>query len=335
MSWRLASLGFLSALLLVPSIARADEYDDAVPLTPLTPAAPAAAPAPAATTAAPAAGTVDTLQTRNGTVHRGKVLEILPNSHVSIAVPGDGTKKVPWADVEKVVVASYTGPLPPSAGGGTPVPYVAPSTPAIEAPMVGPKARVHISGGKRVILYRRPAGSNAWSQACSTPCDVELPIGDAYRLTGNGVPQTKEFRLQAQPGGSVDLHIDPPSTAGILLGGTMAYGGAGTAYVGLIMTLVGLDGGGSYRKTDTDLRDAGLVTMAVGAGIGALGLIVFLNSSTTDIDQQSSSGKSDASAARPKLDAFVRQPAWTATRTTEAAAQAPGAAFPLLLTKTF
>jgi hypothetical protein len=344
MSWRLVSLGFLSALLLVPSVARADEYDDAVPLTPLKPAtaAPAAPPAPpaAASSAAPASSTtIDTVQMRNGTVYRGKVLEILPNSHVSISVPGEPTKKVPWADVEKVIVASYTGPLPPSASSGSPVPYVAPSTPAIEAPMVGPKARVHISGGKRVILYRKPAGTNAWSQACSTPCDTELPIGDSYRLTGNGVPQTKEFRLQASPGGAVDLHIDPPSTPGILLGGTMAYGGAGTAYVGLIMTLLGLDNGGSsYRGSDSDLRDAGLVTMAVGAGIGALGLVVFLNSSTTDIEQHSSSGKGDSAAAKPsKLDAFVRQPAWTATasRAPEAASQAPGAAFPLLLTKTF
>lgn len=318
---RIPGLAVMTAMLLTPALAWADEYDDAVPLAPLP--AQKATPAPAAK-APDASGAVDTVQLRSGGVHKGRVTEILPNSHVSIAVPGEGTKRFAWADVEKVVVASYTGPLPPS--GATPTPYVAPSTPPLDAPMNGPRARVHIRAKSRVLLYRKPAGTNAWTQACASPCDVELPIGDSYRLTGNGVPQTKEFRLEASPGGAVEIEFDPPSTPGILLGGTMAYGGAGAAYIGLLVTLASL--GNSYEK---DTRDAGLVTMAVGAGIGALGLVVFLNSSTTDIEQKSG-GRAAAKAGGGGLDAFVRSPSW---KPSEIASAAPGTAFPLVLTKSF
>ena len=318
---RLAGLAVMTAMLGAPALARADEYDDAVPLAPLPGAKPAPDAKPADTT-----GAVDTVQLRSGGTFRGRVTEILPNSHVSIAVPGEGTKRFAWADVEKVVVASYAGPLPPSGAGATP--YVAPSTPPIEAPMQGPRARVHLRAKSRVLLYRKPAGTNAWTQACASPCDVELPIGDSYRLTGNGVPQTREFRLEASPGGAVEIEFDPPSTPGILLGGTMAYGGAGAAYVGLLVTLASL--GNSYEK---DTRDAGLVTMAVGAGIGALGLVVFLNSSTTDIEQRS--GGRAAAAAGGRLDAFVRSPSWKGAAPSEVAAVAPGATFPLVLTKAF
>ncbi len=327
---RLASLGLLSALLVLPSRARADEYDDAVPLTPLTPApspAPAAVAPPARAATAPASTTsttIDSVHTRAGALYRGRVLEILPNSHVTLEIPGQGTKRFAWADVEKVVVASYTGPLPPSSSAGTPS-YNAGTAP-LDAPMAGPRARVHIHAKGRVILYRRPAGSNAWSQACASPCDTELPIGDTYRLTGNGVPQSKEFKLEAPAGGAVEISYDPPSTGGIILGGTLAYGGALTAYVGLIMALAGADGG-SYSSSDKDLRDAGLITMLVGAGVGALGLVVFLNSSKTDIEQKSSGARSN--------EAFVRQPSWKTISGARETAQAPAATFPVLFSKSF
>lgn len=317
----LANLGVVvvTALVAAPAVAHADEYDDAVPLKPLAPAsATPPAPPPAPSTA------IDTVQLRNGTVYRGQVLEIQPNSHVSVAVPGEGTKRVAWADVEKVIVASYTGPLPPTTGG--PLPYVAPSTPPLEAPMKGPLARVHIHAKTRVILYRRPAGTESWTQACTSPCDVELPIGDGYRLTGNGVPQTKEFKLAAPPGGAVEIDFDPPSTPGMLLGGTMAYGGAFAAYVGLLVALAS----SSSSSRDDSTQGAGLLTLAVGSGVGALGLVIFLNSATTDIEQKSSATRA-AAAPAPRLDAFLRTPTWKGAGETAT----PASTFPLVFSRTF
>jgi hypothetical protein len=287
----------------------------AMAMTPTTARADDTAPVAATST-----GSIDTVQLRSGAVYRGQVLEIQPNSHVTIVVPGEGTTKVAWADVEKVVVASYTGPLPPSAGGAAPTPYVAASTPPIDAPMKGPRARVHVHAKTPVLLYRKPAGSDAWTKACASPCDVELPLGDSYRLTGNGVPQTKEFKLDAPPGGSVEIHFDPPSTPGMLFGGTLAYGGALAAYVGLIVSLAST--GSSASRSE--MRTGGLVTIAAGTGVGVVGLLLFLSSSGTDIDQKS--------GAPPPRDAFLRTPTW---KTANEATAVPAPTFPVLLTRTF
>jgi hypothetical protein len=330
---RAASLGVLTiiASAFVPVAAFAQD------------ASPPPLPAPAASSE-PAA-TIDSIHLRNGGLYRGRVTEIVPGDHVTVIVDGGETKRIAWAEVDRVIVASTALPPPPSAS--TPA-GAAPATPPLPAPMVGPRARVHITTSKNVILYRRPAGATAWVQACASPCNQELPIGDTYRITGNGVASSKEFHLDASPGGTVDVAIDPPSTGGMVAGGFLAGGGATVAYVGLLMTLVGAaeanDGcryGGycAERKSDgEELRNAGLITMGVGAAATVGGLLIFLSSAKTDIVQ--SSGRSESSgAASPSsrsLDAFLRRPTWKGAPTSsERGVAAPPATFPLVLQGTF
>ena len=278
------------------------------------------------TTATPSAtATIDSVHLRNGGLYRGHVSEIVPGDHVTVNVEGGETKRVPWAEIDRVIVASTVIPPPLSSTSTTPA-----STPAQPAPMVGPLARVHISSPKSVILYRRPAGSSGWVQACSSPCNQELPIGDTYRITGNGVPATKEFRLETNPGATVDLTVDPASTGGMVGGGFLAGTGATAAYVGLFMALIGasntnscyddLSGSSGYSgcssSKDESLRNAGLITMAVGAAMTVGGILIFLNSAKTDIVQSSGKGESSKASSPPSsppprsLDAFLRQPMW-------------------------
>src|SRR5262249_23659527 len=134
---------------------------------------------------------------------------------------------------DRVVVAATAIPPPPastpSTAGG------APATAPLPAPMVGPRARVHITSREDVVLYRRPASSSGGGQACSSPCNEELPIGDTYRITGNGVAATKEFRLETSPSGTVELTVDPPSSGGKVVGGILTATGAIAAYMGLFI----------------------------------------------------------------------------------------------------
>lgn len=321
-----------SAATAVPSIAFAD--DEAPPPLP-APSAPAAT----ATTAPSASTTVDAVHLRNGGMYRGRVTEIVPGDHVTVVVaPGGETKRIPWPEVDRVIVAST--PVPPAPTTATPVP----STPTAPAPMVGPRARVHITSPKQVILYRKAAGTSSFQQACTSPCDLELPIGDTYRLAGNGLSQNKELHLAAGPGGFVDIVVDPPSTGGMILGGFIAGGGATAAYVGMLMALIGQSeadrGCYSYstgygdncaeRQSDGEaVRNAGLVTMIVGAGVTALGVVVFINSASTDIGQRTG-GPSRSN------DAFLRKPTWRRMASSaESANAAPAAAFPVLFTHRF
>ena len=339
---RAASLGVLAvtAALLVPGTASAQE--EPPPLPP--PASSDGATSTPSTTA-----TVDSVHLRNGGLYRGRVTEIVPGDHVTVIVEKGETKRVPWAEVDRVIVASTALPAPPTASGA-PAAASAPTA----APMVGPRARVHITSTKNVILYRRPAGTSSWVQACTSPCNEELPIGDMYRVTGNGVSASKEFRLEASPGSSVDIAIDPPSTGGIVLGGLLAGVGTTVGYVGMLVALVGaadasdtcyggFSGSSSYtsscesRKSSAEsARNGGLIAMGLGAAMTVGGLLIFLNSAKTDIVQTAGKGASSGAAAPRRVDAFLRQPTWrNDASSSERAAATPAATFPVLLQGTF
>ena len=336
---RAASLGVLAltAGLFVSSTAFAQEQDEEPP--PLPPPA-----SSGGTTATPSASAVvDSVHLRNGGLYRGRVTEIVPGDHVTVVIDQGETKRVPWAEVDRVIVASTAVPAPPSPGAA------APATPPLAAPMVGPRARVHITSKKNVILYRRPAGSTAWVQACTSPCNQEMPIGDMYRVTGNGVAASKEFRLEASPGSTVDIAVDPQSTGGMVLGGFLAGGGALVGYVGMLVALVGAAEANDkcydfstttsscrHRKEDAEeLRNGGLIAMGIGAAATVGGILIFLSNAKTDISQSAGTSSSGAALRQGPLDAFVRKPTWRNVSSAERAAAAPPAAFPVLFQGTF
>lgn len=326
---RLGSLLVLGSVLLVPAVAKAQD-DDLQPL-------PAPAQSSATQTQTVQVVTSDSVQLRTGAMYRGKVAELVPGDHVTIKTEAGDTKRIAWNDIEKVVIASAPPP--------TTAPAASPETPP--PPMVGPKARVHITASKRVMLYRRPAGSGGWFQACASPCDTDLPTGDTYRINGSGIPSSKEFRLEVGSSGFVDLVIDPPNTGTMILGGIVAGGGGLAFLTGSLMALVGAANAGldcnnydhryytsqqQCQKAKDDgpgIRNAGLVTLAVGAAVTGVGLLVVFNSATTDVDQHGGSKRSDK-------DAFVRMPDWKATASSaERATPAPAAAFPVVWSGTF
>lgn len=301
-----SALAFLaaSAFVLAATPALADE--------PPTTEKPSAAPA-----------TVDAVHLRNGGLYRGHVTEIVPGDHVTILVEKGEPKRVAWAEIDRVVVATTAMPPPPSSGGDQVGARTIPSgTAPTPAPMNGPRARVHITSSSTVVLYRRVTGSTAWTQACTSPCDEMLPLGDSYRVTGNGVAQSSEFTLQGGPNSSIDLKVDGQSTGGMVLGGALAAIGSLVGYVGLLAVVVTLDSSGS---SDKDARAGGLVAMGLGTVAALGGVLIFLASAKTDVTQNQTGGGGAA-----KNDAWKRLPTW---RTAEAGS-AP-AQFPVLFSHSF
>jgi hypothetical protein len=263
---------------------------------------------PVAAQAAAAPSANDEVHLRSGGVLRGHVTEISPGDHVSVTV-GAETKRVAWGDVERVVVTQPPPEAPPGASAA--------------------RVRVHISSPKNVILFRRASGSTAWVQACTSPCNAELPLGDTYRITGNGVPASAPFTLEGPPGGLVDITVAPASNAGMIGGGFLAATGATVGFVGLVLTLAG-QVQLSVRNSETHTippdqarseRNAGLVTMLVGAAVTAGGLLLCVSNGKTDVTQSASSA---APPPEPRpVDAFLRQPTWVASRPETAAATFP------------
>lgn len=307
------------------SAARADEYDDIGPLPPLQAAPPAAASPPAAAPASPPsdASAPDSVTLRTHVWYRGRVTEILPGDHVTIVLPTGESKRVAWADIEKVVVSSQPAPAAQPLAG--------------EPPLVGPLARVHVSSPRPATLYRRPRGSASWHLACHSPCDRALPLGDDYRVAVTGGSGIKEFRLNGAPNSVITVDVSPPSVLGMVGGGAIAGTGLTGMYVGSLLTLIGLANTGTsctgaYNRAQCQsnkdagpvVRNVGLVTLGVSTLATLGGAWLFVASASTDVGQTSSSSN----------DAFLRAPEWRSASAAEAATS-PSATFPVVLTRSF
>jgi hypothetical protein len=253
---------------------------------------------------------VDVVTLRDGRTVRGRVTEIVPGDHVSILVSGAeerGTTRFVWGEIERVVVGA------PSANRSTATSH-APATQA-PAPMIGPRVRVHIVSSGKVYLHRRAAGSTDFSEACESPCDLELPTGDTYKIGGSGITTTHEFRIEGTPGQTVELEVNGPSWFGIVGGGLAAIVGGLTAYVGLLVT--------TASGSSDSAAGVGLGALLVGGSLIAVGLLIVFPSMKTDLSQR---------VVRSGKDAFVRTPTW---RTIASESLLPNAQFPVLFEQRF
>jgi hypothetical protein len=268
---------------------------------------------PAATppAAPPTSGTLlptppDSVYLRGGGLVRGRVHEVIPGDHITISLDTGDKRVIPWAEVDRVVIASASS-IPPV---GTPAAPGAPSLPSV--PMRGPLVRVHITSPRAMQLYRRLPGTSEWAHACESPCDAELPLGDEYRVTGGGNGGTKEFRLEGQPGGTVEIALDPPAVGGMVAGGLLGGVGGMVLYVASL-TWLGASAAestdcaepvfASQCSSDRGLRDGSLVAMGLGTAAMVLGIVIVVNASRTDVVQH-------PATTEPSQAAFLREPTW-------------------------
>ena len=198
----------------------------------------------------------------------GKVMDVAAGDHVTITLPTGETRTVPWTAITRVLIAK-----PPP-------------------PLRGPKVRVHVAARRRVELQRRPMDSVEWQDACASPCDMELPLADSYRVLGMG--ESKEFRLRGKAGDVVELDIKLPSTGGKISGGILAGVGGFVLTFSSLFVLAGATSPSSCQGAGdigpcgaqaTSLLDSGLVGAAIGAAAGVLGLVLLHYSATTDVLQ--------------------------------------------------
>jgi hypothetical protein len=254
----------------------------------------------------------DTLHLKSSGIVRGRVTELVGGDHVTIVTPTGETRHVPWSDVEHLILVTNKFP---KRRASRPPPQAAPAPEP--APMVGRRARVHIvASGGSTYLYRQAAGTTDYVTACEAPCDLELPLGDSYKIGGNGLTTTPAFQLQERADGTVLLDVRGANWLGIVGGWTLIGVGGTVAYAGLLLA------GASDDHDDNGGTALGCI--GVGGAALALGIVMYLNSSTTDVMQ-------------PKLgsskDAFVRRPVWRSASSEQG--RAAPATFPVLFEQRF
>lgn len=260
----------------------------------------------------------DTVHLRSGGSHRGRITEVLPGDHVTIVSEAGEPKRIPWSDIERLVLPSVT-----RSEAAAPIPAPAPPPP----PLNGPLVRVHISSKAVVNLHRRPIGSVDWVEACVSPCDKELPAGDGYRITGTGIAE-KELVLHADGAKTVEIRIDPPSTPGMVGGVALTVIGASAALLGFLMlptTCMG-EKAGCEQKGRDGTGTVGGILFASGAGAAVIGTLTFLFSSKTDV-AVAVDGKERTPPSNREPN---REPSWRG-----GSIEAPPMKLPFVFTRTF
>ncbi len=243
----------------------------------------------------------DVVYLRCGDAVRGRLREVVPKDHVTIVATTGEARRIPWSEVDRVVVGSedLAPPAPTPAASPTP-PQLLPPPPRTAGSLV----RVHIASSDAVILYRRHPSTLEWTQVCTPPCDADVPLADEYQIAG--VPGSRGpsqvFHLRGAPGGAVVLTVSPPSSVGtgfgigmVVLGGVSLYTLGLAAMAGAAQT--------PCPGSDTQSCGANVVYLAALAGavaVTTLGAILWHTSAKTDIDL-GDGGRSNDDTPSPSL----------------------------------
>ena len=283
----------------------------------------APAPTPGPTAPAPQYAGVgvgsDIVVLKNGGMIRGTLVELLPNDHATVQLPSGQSAIIQWTEIHHI----ERGAAPTPSGTPTPAPVLAPTPTA--AKMTGPTVLVHIDSPKhKIILSRRNPGEGEWMNACVSPCDVQMPLNNDYRIVGSGVTGSGEFNLEGAAGQRVIIKINAGTTFGLTAG-------LATAASGLLVVIVGLYVvagaaavnatsnlssclNGSLSSTSSSCREsdsssgttAGLVITGLGlAAIGVGGVIAIINWRTGQSQEVQSPRQGMLSN-----DAWKRAPMW-------------------------
>jgi hypothetical protein len=154
-----------------------------------------------------------------------------------------------------------------------PAPTEAPLTAPIPAPSAEARSVVwvHLQGSEAAELQQDTVGDRKhWQTVCVAPCDKEVSSAFAYRISGDGIRNSRVFSIHAQAGDRETIDVDEASTAGFVLGivsvGVGSFVMAVGLFVVLINSLADTVGGGS---TSNSGEETGWLI----SGIGLAGVI--------------------------------------------------------------
>ncbi len=289
-------------------------------------------PAPSAVRPPPPANNVaDTVYLRGGAMIRGTVYEVLPSDHVTILHPSGLSRKIPWAEVERVELA-YRAPGIVAAPGPTVAPIPAPPP-----EKRGATVRVHIASKKSVQLYRKAASDGEWHEACTSPCDENMPLGDEYRISGSGIHQSHDFELDGAAGGRVVLTIDPGSRTAFVTGGVLVAVGGLVDYFSLVAFAAAqshssctsyytyTSGSSCSSGSSGNGTAVGVGMLVVGTAMMGAGAIIMLSNNSTGVSQD----QGTVHGART-LDGYRREAIWHTPSAVEQAAPPAMLSLPIL-----
>jgi hypothetical protein len=282
----------LNVALQVPVVALAAGDVQPVPYAPSQPTQASSPPlAPLPTAPLPPGGSYgggnDVIVLKGGGMLRGRLVEVIPNDHATIALSTGQNAFVQWGNIERIEQQGAPGvaaPPPP------------PPSPFSPTPNLG-NAWVHVEADRAVALEGLSPQGN-WSVACMAPCDAELPLANDYRITGEGIRSSRVFRITAMAGQHVVINVNPASKGGFTGGVVLTSIGPVVFFIGAIVWLVGEAEASLYSTDSSDnglssgqsngkgAETTGGVMMLVGLGALVGGVVLIVGNSHTKQSQE-------------------------------------------------
>ncbi len=270
-------------------------------------------PPPAAGPSAPGGDIIDL---KNGGILRGAIIDAIPNGHARIQLATGEIATVPWQDIARIERSAPTASGAASASGeGAPV-------------------WVHISGSDGAELQRDLNGDHRqWVTVCTAPCDKAVSPQFEYRITGDGIRNSRVFSLAARGGERESLTVDEASRSGFVLGIVGVSVGSLVMVIGLVVVLANATAS-LVDSTDGVSMTSDRHGEAVGWGVSAVGLagliggvVLIATNARTGVTQSGTA----AQAAPAPSDSWVRVPAFQDARraATPVGALAPPMAIPI------
>lgn len=235
-----------------------------------------------------AADTSVTVWLKNGGVIQGELVELMPNSHITLTLATGEVRRIVWDDIDHDSLGASKPKPSPAADDETIEDDAAhkpnPKSKAVSdyVPPDVSKAAV-ITGADGYLLQRLEgtfsgSGSGSgghvhvsgevWKTICVAPCNQALPPG-MYRVDGDGIPTSRSFTL----GGNERVEVSPGSSVGFYGGRTLFLGGLFLAIIGGIIY-------GREAGQNDDIAGLGKAGLIGGGTAAVLGLPLWLLSGT-------------------------------------------------------
>jgi hypothetical protein len=186
------------------------------------------------------------------------------------------------------------------------------STPAAPATAEDGTVMVHINSSTQVTLKHRASAKAAWEDACTSPCDTKLPVGDEYQVAAqNGAP-SKAFRLDGSSG-KVVLDVSPGSDSKKSTGMIVTIAGGVLVVAGAVVMIAGakpsstFPADGTTGNRNTQALFVGGALVFAGLVTGIYGGALWVNGGTTTVEGDVGKGSTGAKNDSPQI--AQKQPA--------------------------
>lgn len=195
---------------------------------------------------------------------------------------------------------------------------------------------LHINSPKPVELERRQGDVGGWEHVCTSPCDMNVPLFDQYRIAAAGdITESKPFMIDAANKDHVSLGVDPGMKTNSKVGTYVLVAGAATVVTGVIVVIAGTAGSNNIGNDGTTHHSfTNLAFVGSALIIGGLGAVIV--GAAWRINNQHSSVGGDV--AKPPVETnektASREAVFVKPQAEQMASRTPAFVFPVF-TKNF